>query len=380
MPPSSRPGRRQTRQAAQLTAALEAALLRRLAQEWENLNLGLFRGALRRPVLRLGDAARRLGQWDAHGRTLEISRALVIERPWGETVEVLKHEMAHQFVSERLHVDEPPHGPAFKSVCARLGIDAAAAGTAPRGPMDLDDEGADPELDRHVQRVRKLLALAQSDNQHEAETAASAAHKLMLRYNLEQEALEDPPTSAALGFVHLGAPSGRTYEHQRRVSVILAEHFFVEAIWVPVYRPLEGKRASVLEICGTRANLAMARHVHDFLHAAAERLWAAYKRERGITKNRDRRTFLAGVMEGFEAKLDAQKTSLREEGLVWVPGASLRQYFRARHPHVRSVSSAGNARNEAFAEGHRAGRDIVLSRPVSERGAGRARALGPARD
>jgi hypothetical protein len=185
----------------------------------------------------------------------------------------------------------------------------------------------------------------------------------MLRYNLEQDALVTRPD---FGFVHLGRPSGRTFEHQRRVSVILAEHFFVEAIWVPVYRPREGKRASVLEICGSRPNLAMAAHVHDFLHAAGERLWTAHKRARKIRANKDRRIFLAGVMEGFEAKLDAQKLRRHEEGLVWVPGANLRGYFTSRHPHVRRVSSGGIAQNEAFADGRRAGGTLVLSQPVSE--------------
>lgn len=348
---------------AALSADLEAALLRRLALEWDNLNLALFKGAMRRPVLRLGDTTRRLGQWDAAGRTLELSRLLVLDEPWGYVIEVLKHEMAHQFVGECLAVEEGPHGPTFRSVCERLGIDGAALGMAGQALATPPSEGPEgAPHDRLVTRVRKLLALAQSANRHEAENAATAAQTLMLRYNLEQDALATRPD---FGFVHLGRPSGRIFEHQRRVSVILAEHFFVEAIWVPVYRPREGKRASVLEICGSRPNLEMATHVHEFLHAAGGRLWAAHKRERKIRANKDRRTFLAGVMEGFEAKLDAQKLQRHEEGLVWVPGAKLRGYLRTRHPHVRRVSSAGNARNEAFADGRRAGGDLVLSQPVS---------------
>lgn len=366
---------------AALSADLEAALLRRLALEWDNFNLALFKGAMRRPVLRLGEAPRRLGQWNGAVRTLELSRRLVLDEPWGQVLEVLKHEMAHQFVDECIAVDESPHGPAFRSVCERLGIDGTTTGMS---AVSADAQEPKPPEgsthDRLVARVRKLLALAQSANQHEAENAASAAQKLMLRYNLEQNALSTRPN---FGFVHLGPPSGRTFEHQRRVSVILAEHFFVEAIWVPVYRPREAKRGSVLEICGTRPNLAMAEHVHDFLHAAAERLWVAHKRARGIRANKDRRTFLAGVMEGFEAKLDAQKVQLREEGLVWVPGAKLRGYLRTRHPHVRRVSNAGNARNEVFTEGHRAGSNLVLSQPVSsgpsDATGGPPRALKPSR-
>ena len=58
------------------------------------------------------------------------------------------------------------------------------------------------------------------------------------------------------------------------VAMILGMHFFVEGIWIPVYRPLEAKRGSVLEICGSSANLAIAEYVHGFLHQTADRLWA----------------------------------------------------------------------------------------------------------
>ena len=49
------------------------------------------------------------------------------------------------------------------------------------------------------------------------------------------------------------------------MALILSEHFFVETIWVPVWRPLEGKRGQVIEVCGTRANVEIADYVHDFL-------------------------------------------------------------------------------------------------------------------
>ncbi len=355
----------------QLSVELERKLVHRLAAEWDSVNLTFFKGALRRPQLRVADTRARLGQWDGALRTIELSRELVLTRPWTEVVEVLKHEVAHQFVDECLAVDEPPHGPTFRGICERLGIQGD-----PR--MSVDDDREASADDRVVAKIRKLLALADSPNQHEAENAASLAQKLMLRFNIEVDALEQTPDFA---FRQLGLPAGRVFEYQRRVAVILGEHFFVEAIWVPAYRPHEGTRGSVLEICGSRPNLAMAAYVHDFLHATAERLWKAYRRDRAVRSNRDRRAFLAGVMEGFEAKLDAQRTTFQREGLVWVPHAELGRYFRRRHPYVRSVRGAGTRRGDAYAEGQRAGAEIVLSRPVEKGSSGGSpRALGPARD
>jgi hypothetical protein len=363
--------------AAELGAELELELLRRLAYEWEAINYTYFKDALRKPILRLSDTRVRLGQWHGELRSLEISRPLVLERPWVEVIEVLKHEVAHQFVDECLHVDETAHGPTFRGVCERLGIDARATG-AP-GEAVTGAPAEDDPASRIVARVHKLLALAQSPNQHEAEAAATTARRLMLKFNIEvDKSGPRPGQRRAYGYRHLGKPSGRILEHDRRLASILTTYFFVEGLWISVYRPLEGKRGSVLEICGLEHNLAMAEHVHAFLSSTALRLWAEYKRSSGRSSNRDRQAFLAGVMLGFESKLAAQSATFQEQGLVWVPGAELGEYFRRRYPKIETVRRGGARRNEAYAEGSRAGREIVLSQPVEQKGGKRRRrALGP---
>lgn len=358
-------------------ARLETALIRALVHEWEWLNRECFHRTLVRPVISLSDASSRLGQWRRDQRVLELSRRLVVTAPWGAVVEVLKHEAAHQYVHEVLRKDEAAHGPTFRVICDKLGIDARASGSFESGaPAEPTEEVA------IIRRVQKLLALAQSSNQHEAENAASAAQRLMLKYNLdERAAVHDPETGARFGFRHLGTPTGRVFEHQRWLGQILEKNFFVDTIWVTVYVPLEARHGSVLEICGTPPNLAMAEYVHAFLLAAADRLWLAHKREQGIRSNRDRLRYLAGVMLGFYSKLDAQRETLAEEGLVWVPHAELGTYYRARHPRTTSIRSGGNTPNAAYESGQVAGRDLVLSRPVSgnnER-AGGPRRLGPAK-
>lgn len=358
--------------ADQLSAELEAALVRELFATYEELNQTYFKGALRRPVLELSDATERLGRWCPETRSLELSRALVLGRPWGVVLEVLKHEMAHQFVHETLLcTDEPAHGPSFRDVCRRLGIDARAAGV----PGDAEPTHAvSPDDERILSRVAKLLALAESDSVHEAEAAMNAAQRLMLKHNLRREDVAGG-APRRYGHRHLGRATGRVGESERMIAVILNEHFFVEVIWVPVFRPLEGRRGSVLEVCGDAANLEMASYVYDFLSHAGERLWREHKRARGIRGDRDRRTFIAGVMAGFYAKLCDQRRESKKEGLVWLGDAELRRYYRARHPYIQRARYSGNRRNEAHAEGRQAGQRLVLHRPVGEGPSGGPRRL-----
>jgi hypothetical protein len=351
-----------------LTAALETALVRELLATWKTLNQAYFRGQLVAPQIALVTGRHRLGAWRVDVRAIEISRPLVLEQPWGVVVEVLKHEMAHQYVHEVLgRNDEGPHGPAFQEACRRLGIDGAATGMPTAAP--------DAEEERIVARIAKLLALAESPNQHEAEAAMAAAQKLMLRYNIEGNvAAKQRP----YGFRHLGKPSGRVREWERVLAMILGRHFFVEVIWVPVYRPMEGKRGSVLEICGTETNLALADYAHGFLTHTAAALWAAHKRELAVASDRDRLTYLAGVMAGFSEKLAREARRHTAEGLVWVKDADLASFYRKRHPYVRLVRHAGQRRNDAFAKGKEAGRRIVLRKGVEAAASSRGRLLPPA--
>jgi hypothetical protein len=345
-----------------LTATLEAALLRQLGDTWGEINHNHFGGRLRRPVLALGESAR-LGAWVGTRRLLELSRALVLGQPWGVVREVLKHEMAHQFVDEVLGIhDQTAHGPAFEALCRQHGIDGAATGlpAATTGDSTV------------LRRIARLLALAASPNVHEAESAMQQARRLMLKHNIEA-------TAAAAGegfaFRHVGAPRGRVDAHEQVLAGILAQHFFVEVIWIPSYLPHEGRRGRVLELCGTPSNLDVAGYVHGFLLETAERLWREHRRRHAIPGDRERRRFLLGVMIGFEEKLAASAAETQREGLIWRGDPALEEYLRRRYPRRRGGGSLGFQRTAAYEQGRQAGQGIVLQRPLRDAPVQRGRLL-----
>jgi predicted SprT family Zn-dependent metalloprotease len=344
------------RAAHHLSQELRRALLRELLAEYQNLNATFFKRKLKPAGIELSAASTRLGRWVPAIRTIEIQEQLVLTRPWGVVVEVLKHEMAHQYVHEVLGVQaETSHGPAFREVCEKLGIDAAAAGMPQAAAV------GDPEAIKVFERIAKLLALAESPNQNEAQAAMAAAQRLMLKHNIDSVSAR---AERGYTFRHLGEPTGRVTEAERLVSAILGSHFFVETIWVPAYRPHDAKWGSVLEVCGAPPNVEMAAYVHDFLHHTAAQLWRDHKRAARITGDRDRRTFLAGVMAGFHEKLQAEKKKNQEQGLVWVRDADLEGFYRKRHPRIQHVRHRGSRRTEAHAHGREAGRNIELHRPL----------------
>ena len=341
--------------ADKLSVELEQASLRAIGSAYDDLNRSLFKGRLQRVQLMFVDHATRLGQWSSEPPRIELSRQVLLANGWGTLVEVLKHEMAHQYTEQVLGVDdEGPHGKTFRRVCEERGIDARATGL----PADLE---VSSERQRVLDRVTKLLSLANGGDRHEAETAMSVAQRLMLKYNLEHAT---QPAAGTYRFAHLGRATGCITEADRILAALLSEHFFVQVIWVPVWRPLEGKRGSILEVCGTEENVEFATYVHCFLLETSERTWLQYRRELGLKGNAQRREFIAGVMAGFREKLNRDRSRQQKQGLVWVGDADLARFFKRRHPHVRWLRGTAKMRQPSYADGRAAGRRIDLKKPM----------------
>ena len=338
-------------------------IVRELALEYAELNRNYFRNQLRPIPLSVRDGTGLLGCFVPDPRGIELSRALIMHEPWGSVIEVLKHEMAHQFVVEVMREsEESSHGPRFQQLCEQLGIDARGSGL-PEAHSDRS-----PILDR----IRKLFALAGSSNQNEAEAAMRMAHRLMLKHNLERPSGDE---LNAYGFKHLGRYTGRISEAENLLAGLLGEFFFVQPLWVSVYRVQDHKRVSVLEVTGRHENLAMAEYIYGFLHNAAEALWREHKKTHAIRNDSERRVYMAGVMRGFAEKLRMERKAAEETGLVWVADPAAQRYFRRRHPRVRTTVRYSSEHRAAAAHGRAAGQKLVLNKPIGQGPSKKIRAL-----
>lgn len=348
-----------------LGAELERLLLRRLADAWRDLNYRHLRDKLRPPSIRLDDSARRWGAWDPSRRLITISRRQVLCYTWESVLETLRHEMAHQYVSEALGRDaEPPHGPAFQAACRRLLCDPAPRGS---GGVPLFRPGGAGALeapdDARLRRIQKLLALADNNpDEHEARAAFARAGELMLKYNL------DPSAQTRADYVHrlLGEPTGRVPHHRYLIAGILQEFFFVQCIWIDTYTVHTGVRGHSLEVMGKRRNVDMAEYVHDCLQRQAESLWQAYKRAQGITRRSAKREYLDGLLSGFRRQLRETSEQSAARGLVWLGDPGLKRFAQRRHPRTTSTRLGGVASGEVRADGVEAGKALRLHKPVGE--------------
>ncbi len=343
--------------AAQLAAQLRTAWTRKLVAWWHHYNEEYLRAALRAPLIEVVDSRAALGRWHAVERRLVVSTRHIEADPWLDVLDTLRHEMAHQYVDEVLGVrDETAHGRAFERACEKLRCSARA-----RGGGQREARGGD---DRLLSRLRKVLSLADSPNENEAQAAVQKARHMLLRYNLDVVALD-----VQRHFSHraLGPVKGRRASYELWLSLILQEFFFVETIWTETYLAARDQRASVLEIYGTDANLDMATYVYDYLLQLLPRLWTTYRRACGLDSNRERQRYWSGVLEGFYHKLRQRDERARSEGealVRWQGDAQLRAYYEYVNPRVRVRYGRGVCASEAYRAGYAEGQNVEIRQPL----------------
>jgi hypothetical protein len=283
--------------------------------------------------------------------------------------------MAHQLAEEVLGAyEEPSHGPAFRKACILLRANPKASGRYP--PLD-DRMVRDPpdSEDRTVRRVRKLLALAESPNRHEAEVSMAKAHELMVKHNLH---LLERDESREFASVFVGRPALRHPREDYALANLLQEFYFVHGIWVPAYVLEKGKMGRVLEISGTEQNVRLASYVYDFVRRFIDAQWRNYNEHKGLDRRR-KTDYATGIIEGFRSKLASQKRPKKTRGkqaLIKLRDPLLEKYVVYRYPRTvteKRYTSGQDAK--VTSDGREAGEKLVIYKGVTERKQGRKRLI-----
>lgn len=361
----------QKRKRRPVWAEQERLILHGLACEWEEALWVLdssYEKSMRKPLFSLADMRSKWGDWSLEKREIRLSKNLVRNHPWDAVREVLLHEMAHQFADEVLGAHgEPPHGPTFQRACYVLRANPKASGQYE--PLDdrLYRKSSRPE-DKNIVRIRKLMALAQSQNQHEAEVAIAKAHQLIAKYNLNVMAHNEHRDFVS---VFVGRPAFRHFREEYRLARLLEGFYFVYGIWMPAYVADRGKMGHVLEVSGTVENVRIAHYVHDFVQRFINSQWQEYNKDKGL--NRYRKTdYAVGIIDGFCSKLESQGKKKRvgdKHALVKIEDGLLKEYVEYKYPRVRNLGMRASRRDsKVLNDGMNAGKKLVISKGITGKG------------
>lgn len=160
-----------------------------------------------------------------------------------------------------------------------------------------------------VERVRKLLELAKSDNVNESASAAAMAQELMLKYQLSAACLEDGPAPVERTAVQVDSGKKRACMWQAMLATVLGKHLHVQVVYVTGTDRIDaiGRGRDV-------AALALLYHwVRGQLELAASNAWATCNRalqrlDGGRVRFTD--TFMRGARETIDERMAAQRRAI----------------------------------------------------------------------
>lgn len=194
------------------------------------------------------------------------------------------------------------------------------------------------DIDRIVERIKKLLALATSQNPHEAALAAMKAQELLFRHNLSVAMVEAALEGGAnADYVNDRFDSGGWMHWRRRLLAVVARNNFCRGV------SYQGTRE--VGIVGEPHNVMVVKHLYAFLVREVLRLAeVGLKAERTLDEEERRawkRSFYLGAVRTIAQRLIEQ----RERDINIDPNAAAlvvrkdqeledayRDYFPGLHP------------------------------------------------
>ncbi|MDR1042046.1 MAG: DUF2786 domain-containing protein [Deltaproteobacteria bacterium] len=339
------------------------------------------------------------GQWIPQGRVIALSERLLDQTRWLPVKGVLGHETAHQLVTDLYPlaaINEPAHGPTFISVCRRMQLDPfywkasmSFSDLSAPPPCPLGPDAEDAELKPVLDKVKKLLALAGSDNTNESAAALSAAERILARYSIDPATIDHGPDNEPYRRLTIPMQGSRPTLRHSLILHILIEFFGVAGIYTWNYDPSTARESKEIELLGLPMNLAMAEYVWAFLNERCDTLWEAYRPqawrlgEKGLgAKN----AFMNSLLNAFTTKMKEGRRAAAEQpsegGRPDAPPSNevavrhdkgLDEFVRSVFPSMgttRHTSSASWSSPNAAGAGAAAGRKLSIRPPVGGGGNG----------
>ncbi|MDR2442846.1 MAG: DUF2786 domain-containing protein, partial [Deltaproteobacteria bacterium] len=348
------------------------------------LRLAGVKGSVLPATIEICDSDKYWGKWDPSNRVISINFRVIKRQPWHVVEAILGHETAHQMVSDlsRAAAYEPDHGPTFQKAAEMLrlhplyrqaSIDILESGPPPLtiGPFNDNERFNNHKL---LNKIKKLLSLAQSPEPHEAETALAMASRLMTKYNIDQQLIKDKKHEDYERW-YIDLNTTKIPFEAYLIAQILAQFFFVEPIITSEYDHKLLHNIKKLELSGRPVNLHMAHHVYHFLKERTKSLWLHNKPrlaalgEKGIgAKN----AFVKNLLNSFRNKLyksqnhTIQQDTKKPNQLILQINKDLKKYIVYHHPNLYRISTqaGGSFAPNSSAAGYDEGQKLNLYIPV----------------
>lgn len=162
-----------------------------------------------------------------------------------------------------------------------------------------------------VNKIKKLLALAKSNNENESKKAYEKAMELMIKHNIETLGTEKKFGTNERCF-------GRETPEVKFVNQIILNCFFVRITRRRVFDQASLKVRTQYTFIGSQINLEVALYAFDFLILELRSMWKRAKKRDGL-KNHEKESYYYGVYSGFCESYHVVKNYSEEKYQLTIP-------------------------------------------------------------
>jgi hypothetical protein len=275
--------------------------------------------------------------FDENVCTIQIAEKVIHDTMCAD---VLGHEVAHF-----LDHNKSGHGEEFKAICAILGVPTTA-----RRPIDCINT-----IDTLLTKIQKLLALSESSNVHEAETAMIMARKLMHKYGITEVS-----PSQKIWRTVLTAYSNYTAEY-KTITRIVAK---MTGTYIVLDKQYE---SNYIRAHGTRTQLEIAGYLFDYLHTELATLYKKARKEGNLQGNA-KSAFYYGILRSMDARFKEQDNTEGWGLVVSNTVDDLVKKFIYDEPLITSKSKSTRIGNvQAYNMGQKAGKTLQIRQGVAQK-------------
>ncbi len=270
-----------------------------------------------------------LGFFDSHSYQIGINKILMYSSEVKTISNILRHEIGHLFTYLKHGSNISPHGHEYHTVCRSFGWNKEVYESKTKLKLDTTQETKETKI---IAKVQKLLALASSSNQFEAEQATIKANQILLKHNLElvnQKHSQNIPTTYVKRTLH-----GKRCTQKHKAIYQILKHFFV----TPIFN--YGHNGFYLEVIGEKTNIILADYIASFLDYELDNLWKHAKISNSKMKGTNaKNNFMKGISKGYSQKINSIHQQIEKKSLICLNN-SLENHFKRAYPRTGNLKSS----------------------------------------
>lgn len=298
-----------------------------------------------------------LGFFDSHCYQIGINKTLMYSADVQTISNILRHEIGHLFTYLKHGNTVSAHGHEYHSVCRSFGWNKEIYEAKTNIKLDITQETNETKI---ISKVQKLLALASSSNQFEAEQATIKANQMLLKHNLDlvkEKHSKDIPTTYVKRTLH-----GKRCAQKHKAIYQILKHFFV----TPIFN--YGSNGFYLEVIGEKTNIILADYIASFLDHELENLWKHARMNNFKMKGTNaKNNFMKGIAKGYSQKINSIHQQIEKKSLICLNN-SLEQHFKRAYPRTGNLkSSKSNFCKDSHNLGQKMGKNLSINPAINNK-------------